>query len=251
MQKRDAMRSLPLCSHVLASRFLPSEKGRKGFFQLVSGPTDVNVETFGHHGSQFKIHDCGMKAYPVVVFAQTAVTASVQLAKEIGDLGRVEAIEVATTPRGYQSAGKDPEKWTPRNRDTADHSLPYIVARAMFDGDMTNDSYTSEKLHDPRIVAFMRKIAVKEDASFTPSRGSAPPIRITVTLAGGQRVTRLIEKMPGFAGQPMTRSDIERKFRGNVSKLWKKERTKSILRSLWSLERAPYDVGSLLATLTV
>ena len=182
----------------------PIFEGRKGFFQLVSGPTDVNVETFGHRGSQFKIHDCGMKAYPVVVFAQTAVTASVQLAKEIGDLGRVKAIEVATTPRGYQSAGKDPEKWTPRNRDTADHSLPYIVARAMFDGDMTNDSYTSEKLHDPRIVAFMRKIAVKEDASFTPSRGSAPPIRITVTLAGGQRVTRLIEKMPGFAGQPMT-----------------------------------------------
>lgn len=228
----------------------PIFEGRKGFFELISGPADVNVDTFGHRGGQFKIHDCGMKAYPVVVFAQTAVPASVELAKEIGDLRRVETIEVSTTPRGYQSAGKDPEKWTPRNRDTADHSLPYIVARAMFDGDLTNESYTSEKLRDPRVLAFMRKIAVKEDTSFTPARGSAPPIRIVATLTGGQRVMRLVEKMPGFAGQPMSRSDIDRKFRANVGKRWTKKRAEAILHALWSLERTP-NVGSLLATLAV
>jgi 2-methylcitrate dehydratase PrpD len=49
-------------------------------------------------------------AYPVVVFAQTAVVASIGLAKEIRQLDRIEAIEISTTPRGYQSAGKDPEK---------------------------------------------------------------------------------------------------------------------------------------------
>ena len=227
----------------------PIFEGRKGFFQLVSGPADINVEAFGGRGNQFKIHECGMKAYPVVVFAQTAVVASIDLAKEIRQLDRIEAIEIATTPRGYQSAGKDPEKWTPKNRDTADHSLPYIAARAMFDGDLNNESYSAEKLHDPRILAFMRKITVKEDATFAPPRGSAPPIRIVATLAGGERVTRQVEKMPGFAGQPMTRADIERKFRSNIGKRWPKERTDRILNSLWALERLP-DARSLLNTLT-
>jgi 2-methylcitrate dehydratase len=228
----------------------PIFEGRKGFFQLVSGPADINVEAFGGRGNQFKIHECGMKAYPVVVFAQTAVVASIELAKEIRQLDRIEAIEIATTPRGYQSAGKDPEKWTPKNRDTADHSLPYIAARAMFDGDLNNDSYSAEKLHDPRILAFMRKITVKEDSTFAPPRGSAPPIRIVATLAGGQRVTHQVEKMPGFAGQPMSRANIEQKFRSNIGKRWPKERTGRILNSLWSLERVP-DARSLLSTLTV
>jgi len=228
----------------------PIFEGRKGFFQMVSGPADIDVNAFGGRSNQFKIHECGMKAYPVVVFAQTAVVASIELAKEIGSLDRINSIEVATTPRGFQSAGKDPEKWTPKNRDTADHSLPFIVARAIFDGDISNDSYTSESLHDPTILAFMRKITVKEDASFPQERGSAPPIRITATLTDGQKVTRQLERMPGFAGEPMTRADIERKFRSNVNKRWPKERTESVLRSLWSLDEAP-GVSSLLSSLTV
>jgi len=228
----------------------PIFEGRKGFFQMVSGPADINVSAFGSRTGQFKIHECGMKAYPVVVFAQTAVAASVAMAKELGSLDRVETIEIATTPRGFQSAGKDPEKWTPKNRDTADHSLPYIVARAMFDGDISNESYAPEKLRDPKVLAFMRKITVKEDAAFASPRGGAPPIRITVTLADGQKITRQLEKMPGFAGEPMTRADIERKFRSNVGKRWPAERTDGILRSLWSLEQTT-QVSSLLSTLAV
>jgi len=53
------------------------------------------------------------------------------------------------------------------HRETADHSLPYITARAMFDGDITNDSYAPEKLSEPRILALMRKITVKEDPALT------------------------------------------------------------------------------------
>jgi 2-methylcitrate dehydratase PrpD len=82
------------------------------------------------------------------VYGQTAVVASVALAKEVGNLDRVSAIEIATTRRGHQQAGSEPEKWTPQTRGTADHSLPYSVARAMFDGDITNDSYVLEKLKE-------------------------------------------------------------------------------------------------------
>jgi 2-methylcitrate dehydratase len=120
----------------------------------------------------------------------------------------------------------------------------------MFDGDLNNESYSVEKLRDPRILAFMRKITVKEDSTFAPPRGSAPPIRIVATLTGGQRVTHQVEKMPGFAGQPMSRVDIERKFLSNIGKRWPNGRTEHVLNSLWSLERQP-DARSLLSSLTV
>src|SRR5215471_893725 len=85
----------------------------------------------------------GMKPYPAVVYAQTAIVAGVAIAKELGDLGRIAAVEIATTRRGYEQTGRDLQKWTPDTRDTADHSLPYITARAMFDGEINNDSYES------------------------------------------------------------------------------------------------------------
>ena len=91
------------------------------------------------------------QALPAVIYTQTAVVAGVQIAKEVSSLDRISAIEIATTRRGYERTGSEPEKWSPKTRETADHSLPYITARAMLDGDITNESFAPEKFHDPAV----------------------------------------------------------------------------------------------------
>jgi 2-methylcitrate dehydratase len=226
----------------------PIFEGRKGFFQLVATAADVDVTDFGGRGVAFKIHQCGVKAYPAVVYSQTAIAAGIAAARQVGDLDRIVAIEIAATRRGYEQAGRDPEKWTPANRDTADHSLPYITARAMFDGDISNASYAPEKLHDGRILAFMRKITVKEDPAFAKPKGNAPSTRLTVTLTDGKQIVTEVDDLPGFPGQPMSRADIERKFRGNVDQRWPKDRTDAVLQTLWTLETID-DVSALLGKL--
>jgi 2-methylcitrate dehydratase len=224
----------------------PIFEGRKGFFQLVSGPGDVAVDGFGGKSVQFRIHQCGMKPYPAVIYSQTAIAAAIAVAKEVGDLERISAIEIATTKRGYEQTGRDPEKWTPENRDTADHSLPYITARAMFEGDIDNDSYEHAKLHDPRTLAFMRKIKVSEDPALTARTGpSTVPTRTTAILVDGQRVTREVDDVPGFVGRPMGRADVEHKFRSNVGKRWPKEKTDAVLKALWALDETK-DLSALL-----
>src|SRR6202012_509989 len=146
--------------------------------------------------------------------------------------------------------GRDPEKWTPDTRDTADHSLPYITARAMFDGDITNASYAQDKITEPRIRAFMRKIRVNEDAALTARTGpSTVPTRITAVLTDGSRVVREVDDVPGFVGRPMGRADIERKFRGNIGKRWPRERTDAVLAALWSLDRTG-NLSALLGMLS-
>ena len=162
----------------------------------------------------------------------------------------IAAIEVATTRRGFQQAGSEPEKWAPDTKETADHSLPYLVARAMFDGDIGNDSYAPDRLRDPRILAFMRRISVKEDPAFAKPNGNAPPTRVTATLDGGRQVTRQVDDMPGFPGKPMTRAEVERKFRANVGKRLSAERTAEILQAFWALDRID-DLRGLLAKLSL
>jgi 2-methylcitrate dehydratase len=216
----------------------------------VSGPAIFDVGAFGRRGVPFRINACGMKAYPAVVYTQTAIVAGIAVAKDVGAMDRVAAVEIATTSRGFQAAASDPEKWAPETRDTADHSLPYITARAMFDGDITNDSYAPEKLRDPHILAFMRKITVKEDPALTARVGDVVPTRVTAVLADGRRVSQEVDDVPGFVGRPMERADVERKFRGNIGQRWPRERTDGVLQALWALDRAD-DVAQLLGRLSL
>jgi 2-methylcitrate dehydratase len=228
----------------------PIFEGRYGFFKLVAGPAGIDVGSFGRRGMPFRINQCGLKTYPAHITAQTAVAASTTIAKQIGNLDRITALEIGTTRRGYEIAGSDPEKWAPDTKETADHSLPYITARAMFDGGLTNDSYAPEKLHDPRILAFMRKIVVKEDPAFATLTINVPPTRLTATLDDGQHMTLLVDHMPGFPGQPMSRADVEQKFRSNVGKRLPRERIDAVLPALWALDQTD-NLSALLSQLAL
>jgi len=228
----------------------PIFEGRWGFFNLVTGPAEVDTSRFGGRGVPFLIHQCGLKSYAAHITAQTTVPAAVALAKDIGNLDRIVAIEIGTTRRGKQIAGSDADKWAPETKETADHSLPYIAARAMLDGDIGNDSYTPDKLHDPRVLALMHKITVNEDPDFATLTVNVPPTRLTATLDNGQKVVHLVDSMPGFPGHPVSRADVERKFRSNIGGPWPRLQTDAILQSLWALDQT-HDLSALLNKLAL
>ena len=223
----------------------PIFEGHSGFFKQVSGPANVDVDAFGRRGVPFRIHQCSLKAYPAVIYTQTAIVAGIEVAKEVGSLDRIAVIEIATTRRGFERTGIEPEKWSPQTRETADHSLPYITARAIVDGHITNESFAAQMYRDPRILAFMQKIKVSEDPILTARGGGAVPTRVTAILLDGRRISREIDYAPGFAAQPMDRDEVERKFRGNVGQRWPQEHTGTVLQALWALDRTD-DLSSLL-----
>jgi 2-methylcitrate dehydratase len=228
----------------------PIFEGSSGFFQQVAGSANVDVETFGRHGVPFRLHNCSLKPYPAVIYTQTAIVAGIEIAKEVRSLDRIAAIEIATTNRGYLRTGSEPEKWSPKTRETADHSLPYVTARAMFDGDITNESFAPHKYGDPAVLSFMQKIKVTEDPVLTARGGGAVPTRVTAILFDGQRISHEVDHAPGFAERPMSRTDVERKFGNNTSKRWPKEQTASVLQALWSLEHAD-NISTLLGKLAL
>ena len=108
----------------------------------------------------------------------------------------------------------------------------------MFDGDITNESFAPEKFRDPAVLALMQKIKVAEDPALTARTGGAVATRVTATLADGRRISREVDYAPGFAERPMSTTDVERKFRGNVRKRWSEKRTDGVLKALWALEQA-------------
>ncbi|KWN11205.1 2-methylcitrate dehydratase [Burkholderia territorii] len=228
----------------------PIFEGRAGLFQQISGPFALDVESFGGPERAFRIDACAIKPYPAQGYTLTAIPAAIDLATRIGDLARIRAIHIDTTHMGYVTAGRDPEKWRPETRETADHSLPYIVARAMIERDVTRDSYGPAALRDAATRALMAVTTVAEDARLTAMQPHAIPNRLTVTLDDGRKLERQVDTLPGFPGQPTSRPDTERKFQHNAASHLSETRARHALDALWALD-ARTDLNGLLALLAV
>ena len=160
----------------------------------------------------------------------------------------VASLHIDTFEACYNIIGKYPEAWTPKTRETADHSLPYITARAMLDGAITNDSYSAAKLHDPALRAFIDRITVAEDPALTARQPEAVPNRITATLTDGRQIVRQVDDVPGFVARPMTHADVERKFRMNAGQRLDETRIRTALDAFWSIDERG-DVTGMLALL--
>ncbi|MDR3537873.1 MAG: MmgE/PrpD family protein [Acetobacteraceae bacterium] len=216
----------------------PIFEGDAGFFKQVSGPFTLDIDQFGGRSGSFRLAACSIKFYPAQAHTQTAILAAVKIAHEIGDLGRIQSIAVDTTQPGFAYTAGEPAKWAPETSETADHSLPYIVVRAMLDGEITVHSYTPEALHDPRALALMKTLTVKEDPALTRLYPQKIPNRVTVTLEDGRVLSEQVDELPGLPGRPMTRDDVEAKFRMGVKGIWGEQQTRDFLDYAWNLDQA-------------
>ena len=228
----------------------PIFEGEAGFFKQVSGPLDIDTATFGGRGKRYRIHDCFIKSYPAQAQTQTAIPAAAKIAQTAGDLTRIRAIEVKSTHLGWLMAGSMPERWAPTTSETADHSLPYIVARAMLDGTITTASYAPAALRDPKAAALMKLIAVREDPTMTALVPRQSPNSVTATLDDGRVITERVDDLPGFVSRPMQRADAEAKFERNAKAILKSAQIKRISDAVWSLDRAD-SVGPLIESLVI
>lgn len=216
----------------------PIFEGTAGFFKQVSGPFTIDTDMFGGRDRPFRIRDCAVKFYPAQALTQTAIVAAIDVAKQIGgDLNRIKNIEIRTSHEGYFSAGMEAQKWAPETSETADHSLPYVVAKAMFDGDLSLASYRQEALHDPKLRAFMQKIKVVDDPELTQLYPKYYATIVTATTDDGKVFRKRVDDIPGFATHPMRRADFEVKFRKNVATYIDVAHADRALSVLWELER--------------
>lgn len=193
----------------------PVFEGEMGFFNQVSGRFQLDIKSFGGQGRRFKIEDTFVKFYPAEYHSQSAIWAALELREKIeGDPAkRIAHVGIETHEAGYTILGKDTEKWAPETRETADHSLPYIVSMALLEGKIDNGTYSERKLKDPAIREFMNKVIVKEDKALTMKYPGSISNRITVKLDDGTTLVSQVDDPRGHPNNPMTEQEIEQKFR--------------------------------------
>lgn len=172
------------------------------------------------------IHETYTKAHSAEYQAQAFIDLALALRRDIA-LGEIAEIVVETSHHTHAVIGSgagDPQKYDPdSSRETLDHSLPYILAVALEDGEWHHErSYTAERRHRPETIALWRKIRTIEEPGWTARYHAADPARrafggvLRVTLRNG----RVIEAEKSVAdahpngARPWRMPDYLGKFRG-------------------------------------
>jgi 2-methylcitrate dehydratase len=155
-----------------------------------------------------------IKFVPAEYHSQSAIAAAFTLRNKITDPARIQQIEIATFRVAVEIIGKDPEKWRPKTRETADHSLPYCTAVALIDGEITARQFAPARLQDPALIDLVSRTKVVEDPKLTAGYPAGIPNRVTVTLDDGTVLTEEVAFPPGHDKNPLTDDQLAQKFHG-------------------------------------
>src|SRR5207247_4598181 len=136
--------------------------GKRGFVQKMNmkdDPVPVLCERLNPRIPLGRVSDAFMKRWPVGSVAQSAIQAAIDARSQIEDLSRIKQVRVFAEEGAYDHLVKiRQDRWNPLSRETADHSLPYIVAAAVLDGTIGVASFTPKVVLDPERQAFIKTV---------------------------------------------------------------------------------------------
>ena len=236
----------------LTGPFAPFE-GEMGFFRQLLGVDDIDQTPFRPMeagAAPSRICDTYIKKWPVEYHAQSAVDIAVELRQELASPDLVDSVRIDTFRAAYEIIAKDPEKWDPKTRETADHSMPYIVAISLLDGTIDQSSFSDEKIHDPRVKALLGKTTLLEDPGLNAGYPEGIPNRITIATSDGRTLARELSFPRGHFHNPMTDAEVEEKFLSNVEQYLTPSQGRKVIDLVWELERQE-DLEGLMEAIRV
>jgi len=199
----------------------------------VTGPFDLG--DLGGAARPFAIERTNFKFFAAEYHAQAPLAIALGLRDRVR-AEEIEALEVQIYAMAHSEIGSEPAKWDPRTRETADHSLPYMLAVALVDGRLTPASFEPKRYLDPSLRPLMNRIRVVEDPELTRRFPQELASRLEVVTRSGQRFTERADYPKGHARNPMTDADVERKFLDLSGAALGGAQSAGVLEALWRLD---------------
>ncbi len=216
----------------------PLFEGEMGFFQQVSGPFSL-PKLGGPAAGDWMLPKTSIKFVPAEYHSQSAIAAAFALRPRLLDPARIRDIEIATFRVAVEIIGKDPEKWRPKTRETADHSLPYCTVVALVDGAITARQFSAERMSDPVLLDLVARTRVVEDPQLTAGYPAGIPNRVTVTMDDGTKHVSEVAFPPGHDRNPLSDLELAAKFHGLIDPVLGSDRADQIWERVSHLENDP------------
>jgi 2-methylcitrate dehydratase len=206
---------------------------------------DKTKEAVAGEGPASMILKTSIKYWPAEYHSQSAIEAALHLRNQISDLSQVKSMIIESHDASVDIIGSEPEKWRPQNRETADHSLPYITAVALIDGEITDKQFEPNRFTEPAIVSFLQNVEVKRNDELSALYAEAVANIVHVTLADGRTLTKRIDFPLGNAKNRLPDKELEGKFLNLAAPKIGRDGCDQVLEYCWKLEQMK-GVGKLM-----
>ncbi len=223
--------------------------GRQGFIQKLANKSEESIpvlkERLGPKRPLTRIAETNMKRWPVGSLAQSAIQAALAARAQVSDLARIKQVRVFAEEGAYDHLVKiRTAPYAPISRETADHSLPYIVAAAVLDGYVRTDSFAPSRVLEPARQKFVAdKVKAAPEAALGTIAGGKHKRheagylgRVEIELTDGTVVRGEAKPFPGHPKNPFTDDDLAGKLKENMEPFAGAEQTARLARHLDAIE---------------
>jgi 2-methylcitrate dehydratase len=210
--------------------------GKEGMTHCLGPEWKLNVLTDGL-GESWRITQCGMKFFPTEALTHAPISATLDLVHEHNlKPEEVEKITIRSLARAADILS-DPSKYDPQTKETGDHSLPYVIAAALVDRQVTPAQFTMQKIMDPTIRAQLKKVVVVADPEIEKVFPALQRVVVTIRTTGGKEFTKQLDYPKGDPRNPLTDREIEEKFAALAGPIMSKAAQNKITKAVWELEK--------------
>src|SRR5262245_12159956 len=223
-------------------------EGRDGLLQNL-GVEAPKWEGFGGGAKPFRINATSFKSYPSVMHTQGPIDLVLELRQKVAT-AEIASVHVATYGEAVRRTATEAEKWSPETRETADHSMPYLVAAAFQDGEVTPATFAPSRIQDPALRPLIKKLTVVEEPEFSRRYPAESCTRIEVKTNDGRRVAAETSHPKGHYRNPLTDGEVDEKFRALALGALGPEGCDRVLAEAWDLENAA-TLNRLFETLVI
>ncbi|HEY4934413.1 MAG TPA: MmgE/PrpD family protein [Terriglobales bacterium] len=210
--------------------------GKEGLVHCFGPEWKLNTLTDGL-GESWRITQCGMKAFPTEALTHTPISATLALVKD-NDLRPedVAKVHIRTTARGADILS-DASKYDPHTKETADHSLPYVISAAIAERQVTPLQFTMEKIMDPTIRAQLNKIVVVADAEIEKVFPALQRVVVTIQTTDGREFSKQLDYPKGDPRNPLTDKEVEEKFEALAEPVMTPAGRRRAMDAIWNLDK--------------
>ncbi|HSJ57886.1 MAG TPA: MmgE/PrpD family protein [Anaerolineae bacterium] len=171
-------------------------EGNKGFMDAIAGQFEIDWS----QEDLERVRHTIVKKYNAEIHSQSAIEAILDMAAQhrftADDVEQIE-IDIFRVAFNIIGGGEEGDKTVVLTKEEADHSLPYIVAVALLDGQVTPAQYEPERINRPDVQKLLRRVVVHPSPDFSARFPDEMPCRLTVTLHDG---TQIVEEKPDYEG---------------------------------------------------
>src|SRR5499427_1050979 len=212
-------------------------EGNKGFMETIAGHFSIDWASEGLDA----VARTSIKRFNAEFHSQAVLEAVLELRQEHGiDPAQVDRVTIEVFQVAYDiiGGGEEGDKRLVRSKEEADHSLPYLVAVALLDGQVFPAQFAPDRIVRADVQLLLRRIAVKPDPELSARFPEQHACRVYVRLKDGRTLTREKSDYLGFITRPAGWSDVGEKFRRLVTPVAGESATERISQTVRGLEHA-------------